>query len=138
MKGKMTTLPKIKTKRGTAEPQGVTVNKRPCYHPITTVNDPTQNISRPICRRYVDGKCDKHNRYCPFYHPPDRSDARVKVAYNRAPGHCYCGKKLKRVLNSKACIENEPNLYITVCSRTRKSNKLCYYDMINRILAQTS
>lgn len=87
---------------------------------------PSQNPSRPICRDYINSKCNRGKK-CRFYHPK-KITKMEKLKANRRLGYCYCGSPHQKIINKKIYREGEDvetPIFFVICSRTKKSTKYC-------------
>ena len=88
---------------------------------------PCNDISRPICRQFVNqGSCRKKTR-CYFYHPTVMTPI-IKKKASRQLGSCYCGSIQRRIINKYGYRSNDGGdspIFFVVCSRTGRSMKLC-------------
>ena len=86
-----------------------------------------------VCKLYLVGKCNA-GKNCKFYHPvkthlPQGKIIQRKTITRRQSGYCYCGHKIKCIINAK--IGGQKRFY-TVCSRTNHTISNClYYASIN-------
>ena len=80
--------------------------------------------SKPICRHFVNDRC-RYGDKCRFYHPI-KITRTIKKKSTRKIGHCYCGSRLRRVMNYSAVRDDDDRpAFFSVCGKTGRSMKRC-------------
>lgn len=83
-----------------------------------------------LCRDYVLNHCSNKER-CKLEHPNIITPT-IRQKCLRDIGRCYCGCSLKTIFHrykNNALVDNEEQIFSSVCSRTNKSIERCRIDL---------